>query len=237
MTWALRLPRDSARALGPLRRFHAVGVCESHHGLWLRGQTLDESLAGLLRLVPGGQQFNVGEDRQLTAAGDLVPKGYLPEGPWQLLDEWLHVALPEGADVLVAASPIELVLVPSGSVREPALLETNLVQLAEYLAIAPQWRIDRWSFVADHTGRAIIRGLPLPPLPGTYWTERDGIATPAGYDWSPAVDPAVVRQVLGLTAGEIALLHPGGTWDRVLPDDWTRASRSAVRKTSEATSP
>ena len=185
-------------------------------------------------MVPGGRQFRVGEDRQLTAAGDLVPKGYLPEGPWQLLDEWLHVALPDAAEVLVTAPQIELLLVPSGIVREPALLETTLSQLAAYVATAPQWRIERWSFLADRTGRALFRGLPLPPLPGTYWTQREGVATPAGYDWSPAVDPAVVRQALGLAGGELALLWPGGTWDRVLPDDWTRASRSALLRTREA---
>ena len=42
-------------------------------------------LANALRLIPGGRQFTVLEDGQLIAAGKLVPRGRLPEGPWRLL--------------------------------------------------------------------------------------------------------------------------------------------------------
>ncbi|MDX1947750.1 MAG: hypothetical protein SFU86_20300 [Pirellulaceae bacterium] len=234
MSWALRLPPDSVRALGAIRRFLAVGICEANGHFWLRGQSLDEPLAALLRLVPGGELFRVGADGQLTASGELVPRGHLPAGPWQLLDEWLQVSFPTASDARASIAPLALQLIPSGEIREPAMLETTLSQLAEYLATTSQWRISRWSFAADRAGRAIIRGLPLPALPGVYWTLHDGIATPAGSDWSPAIEPKVLRQTLGLAENEIALLHPDGIWDRILPEDWTRASRSAVRNTCEA---
>ena len=82
-------------------------------------------------------------------------------------------------------------------------------------------------------GGVIVRGTPLPPIPGTQWTLDDGIATPAGLTWSPPVDAATLQQVLGLAAGEIALLRPDGTFDRLAADHWVRASRSAIRGTLE----
>ncbi len=128
---------------------------------------------------------------------------------------------------------VPFAVVPGGEVREPALLETALEQLAAYAQTAPQWRLDRWSFAAAQGGRALVRGLPLPPLPGVRFVEAGGVYLPAGCAWSPAVEPAIVRQLLQLAQGDSAILHPSGSWDRIAADDWVRASRSAFRRTRE----
>ena len=134
-------------------------------------------------------------------------------------------------------SAVPLQIVAGGVVREPALLETSQGLLSQYAETAPQWRIERWSFAAATDGRVLVRGSPLPPLPGIHWVEMDGICVPAGHAWSPEVEPAVVRQLLKLEYGDLALLREDGTWDRVAADDWVRASRSALRRTQEPRSP
>jgi len=131
--------------------------------------------------------------------------------------------------------PVPLRLVRTGEVREPALLEVNLNTLAEYIETAPQWRIQRWQLAlardgAARTQSALVRGLPLPPLPGQLWVEEEGICVPAGYSWQPAVNATVVRELLGLAPQQLALLEPVGTHEVVAPDHWVRASRSAVRQ-------
>jgi hypothetical protein len=129
---------------------------------------------------------------------------------------------------------VPLAVVAGGELREPSLLETSLDELAAYALTAPQWRMERWAFVATSSGRALVRGLPLPPLSGTRFVEADGVCDPAGCTWSPAVEPAIVRQLLRLAAGDIAILRPNGTWDRISADDWVRASRSAIANTRES---
>ena len=235
--WTVLLPRESAAALARLRGNAALGVCETAEGLWLRGPQLDESLDRQLRLIPGGRRFAVADEGQLIAEGNLVPLGRVPAGPWALLSEWLEVSLPPAeAPGHAPIQQIALTLVPAAVEREPVLLETILAQLMEYVATAPQWRIERWTFAATRDGSAIVRGTPLPPIPGTQWVLDQGIATPAGLTWSPAVGAGVVQQLLGLGEGEIALLRPDGTCDRLAADHWVRASRSAIRGTLEATS-
>jgi len=134
-------------------------------------------------------------------------------------------------------SPVSLCIVAAGAVREPALLESSLSLLAEYVSAAPQWRIERWSFAATAGGRVLVRGLPLPPLPGTQWTTLDGICVPAGFAWSPVVEPAVLRRLLQLDTGEIALLREGGAWDRIAAEAWARCSRSALRQANRGPAP
>ncbi|HEX5104438.1 MAG TPA: hypothetical protein VFV87_11535 [Pirellulaceae bacterium] len=246
--WALLVPRESAAGLARLRRIPALAVSEAGEGIWLRGNALDESLERELKRIPGGERFAALDDGQLVPEGCLVPLGRLPGEGWVLLADWLQVSLPmvklvERKNVVVRSAnerpfaerkATNLSLVPTGDAREPTLLETSLSSLTQYVATAPQWRIERWTFAATADGRAIVRGTPLAPIPGTQWVEVEGVATPAGFTWSPPVDAEVVRQVLQLAKDEVALLRPDGTWDRIAPDQWVRASRSALRGTQEA---
>ena len=79
----------------------------------------------------------------------------------------------------------------------------------------------------------IVRGEPLPPLPGQRWVDREGIAVPAGWRWSPPVEAAIVRAVFGLEPGDFALWQTDGTWQRIRAADFTPASRAAVRASAE----
>jgi MoxR-vWA-beta-propeller ternary system domain bpX2/FtsH ternary system domain X7 len=238
--WAVVAPRASAEAIARLPRLSGLAICELDEELWLRGKLLDESLQRQLALIPGGRHFTLLADGQLIPLGKIVPRGRLPEGPWTLLADWLDgvLSLPpvipwaNSSEGIRQAIPLRLVRCDTE--RVSALLETPLAEFSAYVAIAPQWRIDRWSFAASSDGVALVRGAPLPSLPGVQWTADQCLFVPAGYRWEPAVEAELVRQSLGLEPGDAALLRPGGTWERIAADHWVRCTRSAVRLTMEA---
>lgn len=237
----MAVERSHLRFVARLRRVLGLSVCEQGDAVWLRGDVEDEDLALQLAAIPGARRFDVLADKQLRPLGRLVPEGYLPEGHWQPLAAWLKVELPESLPKSIPEpqlEPVRLRLLRSGDVREPALLETSLASLSRYVDSAPLWRIQRWQLALAHGDKpqqtVLVRGLPLPPLPGQVWTEDAGICVPAGYAWEPAVDAAVVGQLLSLAPQQIALLYPDGTHEVVLPEHWVRGSRSAVRQMQEA---
>jgi MoxR-vWA-beta-propeller ternary system protein len=243
--WAVAVDLEQVRLLARLRRMPGLTVCQSDDVLWLRGDIDEAEIAPQLSTIPGARRFDLLPDMQLRPLGRLVPEGHLPEGPWQPLASWLKVELPPMSVVSSAPplEPVRLRLVRTGEVRDPALLEVSLETLADYIELAPQWRIQRWQLaLARETAAAqnktvLVRGLPLPPLPGQFWTEQEGICVPAGYSWEPTVNAAVVRQLLGLEPQDLALLDPQGTHEVVLPDHWIRTSRSAVRQMRRGAQP
>jgi hypothetical protein len=128
--------------------------------------------------------------------------------------------------------------------QEASLLLSRFDLWAAYAIEAPQIRLNPWRFAVAADGRVAVHVQPqakrvanlssaLPPLPGRRWVEQDGVAIPAGWSWTPAVDAALLREVFGLAEGDVALWHADGTWERIAAEEFVRATRAAVRATAK----
>lgn len=231
--FALSLPAAQAACLGPLRRWSAFEICEAGAALWLRAARLGDEQWDFCRRLPGAERYEVLEDGQLLPVGARVPRGFLSEGPWEALSGWLRLAAPPAETALAACPRTSLRLVRSSQLRPASWLLASLAEWSEYVETAPQVRLARWSFAADARGRALIRGAPLPPVRGVQYVEDSGIAAPAGWHWSPPVEPAIVRRALGLEQGDSVLWFADGSWQKIVSGDWVQATRSAARLTVE----
>lgn len=232
--FAWSMPLAELRALGSIRRWSGLEGLSAAPRIWLRAQSLEDEQWERVRRLPGADRYLVLDDGQLLPVGCMVPRGRLPEGEWRPLDRMLAVVLPPTDDPCVAPAPTPLRLVRSNQEREATWLQTSLTEWANYAAVAPQVRLARWSFVADRRGRVVVRGAPLPPLPGIRFVEQSGIAVPSGCAWSPSLPVDVVREAFALTANECLLWTADGACERIAADDWVQAARSAVRLTQEA---
>ena len=172
-------------------------------------------------------------DGQLQPVASRLPNNRLPGGPWVSLPEWLALELPPAGLAGRSEQRTPMVLVRSSRPEKASVLLTSIDRWEAYAVQAPQVRLDRWQFAVAEDGRVLVRGGPLPPLPGGRWVDRKGIAVPAGWQWSPPVEASIVRTVFGLEPGDLALWQPDGTWQRIRAADFTPASRAAVRATSE----
>jgi hypothetical protein len=226
---ALALPIADAWHVRSLRTNRAVEVCEERDRLWVKTADPEESLRRKLRGLPGALLYAVGVDGQLCRVGSRVPRGYLPAGPWVQLSAWLEVQLPTAALSASLPSQLQLRLVVDHIYREPNLLLTSLAEWTAYGVSAPQVRLDRWHFAVSDKDEVIVRGTPLPPLPGIRVVEEQGIAVPSGWHWSPAIDADVLRKVFKLGSQDVLLWTSEGRRERITSDQFVRATRSAIR--------
>src|SRR5207248_2131641 len=116
--------------------------------------------------------------------------------------------------------------------RPASVLVTALADWVAYATTVPAIRLRPLRFAAAADGRALVRGTPLPPIQGRRYTEAAGLAVPAGFDWSPPVEPAVLRKLLGLGDGDLALFDEDATYERIDASQFARATRSAARATA-----
>jgi len=227
--WALRLPRGEEQALARCRLIPGLEVAEEADSLWVRGPELTPAHQQLLLAIPAAERFEVALDGALRPAGRRLASGRLPALEWQRAADAVRVALPAAAFAGTPLRPAAIELIRTAEVRPPNLLLVDAAAWTRYGETAPQVRLARWTFAAGAESRVLIRGLPLPPLPGRPFTEEDGIALPAGWGLARAVSPAVLREVLRIGSGDLALMAPDGRWEHLVAGDFVPASRGALR--------
>lgn len=226
---ACRVSVEAVAALAPLYGAKNVEICNQEDAVWLRSADMTEQQWEICGHLPGVTRYVVLSDSQLVRWQTRVPQGHLPSGPWMPIREGLPFERPVASRVIRPPNPCPLVLARSITRIDSTWLLTDEKIWHDYAITAPQIRLARWSFVVDGQHRAIIRGVPLPPIPGEPLVEQAGIAVPAGWTWQPNVPAVIVRQVMGLSAGDSALWQPSGGWHRIVESDWVQATRSAVR--------
>jgi hypothetical protein len=213
--------------LGRWRTLPGHEACEAGGHLWVRGPAGAE-----WDRLPALTRFTADDSGRLIPLGLTLPTARLPEGPWQPLAEFLRVRPPAAALPALHVAPVAWTLVPAVEFHPPALMLLPFVELTRWGLTAPAVRLQPLRFALAGDGRACVMGTPLPPLPVTPWCVEDRIATPAGWSLPKGITPALVASSMKLGKGEIALLHPDGTAERLPAEAFVELTRSALRATS-----
>jgi hypothetical protein len=232
--WAICIAREDAAALGLLRLAAGVEVGDDGASVWLRGQPGDERLETKLAGLPARDRYEWVPPNLLRPMARRIPSARLPEIPWQPLNAWLQIETPAAALPGNNPAAIPLRLVRSTSESEPELLLTSLDELKQFAALAAQVRLDRLQFAASAEGSVLVRGRPLPPLPGRRFVLHGGVAVPAGFSWEPAVGAEVLARRFGVSGDTLVLWAEGGTVARLHGEQFVPVSRSALRATEHA---
>jgi hypothetical protein len=232
--WAIRLARRDAAACTPLRLRAGLEIGEAAESLWLRGPAGDMELELELRKLPAEFRGEWLPDGRLRPLESRIPSLTLPALRWEPIRSWLAVGLPAVAWPGEPGGPVPLWIVHSAEEEPANVLRTDFESWHEFAQDAAEVRLQRLTFAVSAERRVLVRGTPLPPLPGERFVERAGIAVPAGFGWQPAVSVDVIRQVLGLPEGGFVLWEHDNTVARLHPEQFVAATRRAVRATAEA---
>lgn len=230
----LLLPPASTTSLGPHRTRAGWEICEDGAHIWLR---IPDEAEAQTATLPALARYRIDSRQRLITLNATLPVGLSPVGPWQSLTEFLTV--PPPSPLLPGRTPGKLEINLSRSSREvePAALLADLSALLPWAESASRLRLARLTFASTNDSRVLVRGTPLPPVPGSAHYVQGRLALPCGWELTPPLLPAWVEESLALPAGAIALLLPDGGIEMLGQESFTQLSLAALRRTHEALSP
>ena len=227
--WAIRLPASVRPLAGPLRLEPDVDACLAEGVVWLRGPALSDELAMQLRKLAADGIFEVAADGTLTRPETILPAGQLPQTGWQSLSRFLSPVPQPTAPGGQLLDPTALRIERSQVETPASLLLTRVESWAAYAIDAPAVRLAPLKTAACDDGRVVVLGTPLPPIRGTRYVVDQGIAVACGWQIVPAVDSAVLCELLRLRDGDVALFRADGSYERIESASFTRATRGGAR--------
>lgn len=251
--WVAALQRENANALLELYEVSGVEVLPTDDFIWVKGlwsasisgtpkEEHAQRLEKLVRGLYGARIYELGRDGLLFPIGKRVPTGTAPEGDWNLLVDWLEVSMPSSR--LVGKSPAPSVAfsltrvenlspdrlngVPS---MEPSLLLCSLQHWHDFATTTADVRLHPLAFAFEPGVGVLVRGNPLPSIPGKLFSMVNNIALPVGWTWLPRLSVETLVATLGLSSDEIGVLLEDQTWHRISNLSFVKANRSSVRET------
>jgi hypothetical protein len=240
--WVICLAPADAASLAPLRLTRGIEVAEKEPFIWVRGASSDEKLERLLRALPAVARYEVIAGNRLRNLESRIPSETLPALNWQPVSTWLRVQMPSSPVAPTLSQldgerdtvrPVSLRIIRSAEEHPIELLLTTMDDWREFALGAAEIRLRQLSFAVDAEGNVVVRGKPLPPLPGRQFVLHGNIAVQAGFSWEPAVSADVLSRRLGLAVDALALFHEDGTFSRIEAEQFVPATRSAARETAK----
>ena len=231
--WAIYIAKEDSVTLASLRLINGIEVAESDGHIWLRGKGGDETLEKKLAALPASERFEWLEANKLRRVDQRVPSRSLPELQWKAIGAWSVVRLPLAAFPADLPTQVALRLVRSTDERQPTLLLTSISEFRVFGRNAAVIRLNPLRFAANANSEVLIRGNPLPPLPGRRFVLHGRIAVPAGFSWRPAVAIEVLERSFNILGDAMIVWHEDGTITRLHTEQFISTTRSAVRATAE----
>ena len=232
--WAICIALEDAASLAPLRQIAGVEVGEAGDAIWLRGKQGDEKLHAKLSALPARARYEWLDSNDLRQIDRRIPSDRLPTLRWQPLDTWLQVQIPVAALAGEQPNPVPLRLVRSACEQEPDVLLADLDDMVRFASMAARVRLERLHFAANENGQVLVRGRPLPSVPGRRFVLHAGVAVPAGFSWEPRVSSAVLARRFAVSDDALVVWNEDESVTRLHSEQFVPLSRSALRATQQA---
>lgn len=232
--WVIRLPVSDAQLLAHLRLIADLRILVQQDIIWLRGDSNSAPLAYQIRSIPNAEWFSIRDDGLITRRDETVPCDRFPDGEWVPIREWFDVELPQAGFAVATYDKVQLKLTRSTTPQTANVLRTRWEHWYEYAITAPQIRLNRLAFAVSDSNEVLIRGTPLPPIPGQGCVETNRIIIPGGWRFSPDAGAEVIGRLLGGDEQTLVVFSEDGSFELVPQSAFVQATRSSVRASNGA---
>lgn len=237
--WVAGIQPDHLDLAAGLRGQAGLRAARTRDTIWIRGPLLEGKVPPKVHReilkIPDVTVYFL-ENGQLRPLGRRLFYGPAPVVDWEPIRQVFSVSLPAtvlpGTTSSSSSHNSKLKLVPASNPREANLLLTSPDKWLTYVESCTRVRLAPLTYAFDPEGnRVLIRGTPLPPLPGKFFYVLAGTALPCGFQWDLQVDEKTVRNLVACAWDDLVLFNPDASCEIIPATGFVKATRSSVRLT------
>ncbi|MEO2088427.1 MAG: hypothetical protein ABGY75_02885 [Gemmataceae bacterium] len=222
-----RVPFAALPRLARLRDRADIRVAEAEGVAWVRWTTSRTDVVRALLPEPGVMFFRVVNGVRFPFGSRLPTSDAPPADDRPLASVLLPAAAEPTPPDEVPPPRVPLRLVRGGGPQPATALLCPLESLRHWADSATTAELAAVSGVVSGE-RAVLFGAKLPAIPDATRFYGTGVLLPLGFRLDPDLPPAVVREAVGATTGEVVLLTADGH-DRIPRDRAEPLTRAGLR--------
>lgn len=221
------VPAQAIAALAALRTREGIRVLVVNDRLWVWWSPGDDEVVRRVLPLPGVELFARRDGRWYRCGRRLPCSGVPEEREARPLSSVLTPAPVAPQMTEVTLDPVRLKLVRGGPPRPATAIRCRLADLAGWADQATSRQFE--GLEATYCGELVLlKGERLPPIAnGDRWWGGD-VLIPLGFRPEPNLKSEVLRRLLGLSSGEVALLTGEGA-EVVAAGAFGKLTRAGVR--------
>ncbi|HMO15084.1 MAG TPA: hypothetical protein PKD64_13290 [Pirellulaceae bacterium] len=246
--WIVRVPKQDGAALVELLPYPDLQLATDGDWFWVRGQFASEPCeesdntepnkrlhVSLSRLL-NADRFYLLHEGQLVPFRQVVPVAEMPNLVWEPFASAVQLQFPLPSLVGSPFQPVALKLVRGTSRfhtyrRQAELVVSEFEKFHGWVEHASELRMAKLQFACNNDGQVAVRGFPLPPLMGRWYSIFDSLAIPQGWHWEPAVSSETLLELLGSQPGSLTIWSDPHHLQEIHAKSFLDVTRSSVRAT------
>jgi len=224
------IDKNYQKQIGQIRHLPGCWIAESNETFWLKIEKPSTGFPLSVEQIPAKARYRLEHDLLFPLKGS-TPVGKLPEMEWQPITSFMTVELPTPALPGSIKKQIQVKLIRTENPKDAPFMLIPWENWKNYALQASNIRLQTLSFAVSAKQDVIVRGNPLPPLPGLLFWQNQQTLLPAGWNF----EHSILAEILSINylkgKEEWLLIRSEQEWERIKKKNFIQASRSAIRKT------
>lgn len=220
--------------LAAIRLWPGLKAGAEDHCIWIKDFTYAQVHSPEVQQLPFKRIYTEKQGK-LYPVQSLLPERSVPSLLWTPLERVLTVTLPSfNHNFFGIDQTIRVQLVPSENEKPAQALCVSVSDLDSYLQTCAAIRLQALQWCVLNTQQALILGVPLLPIPGQAFWQRDSFLLPTGYDFELHLLSDALQRVLNSDKAHWILWHADQTYSLIPKTDCMPLSLSSFRRTQQA---
>lgn len=211
----LAISKELTGDLGGIRHWNNLKMGIEGDTVWVKDFTLAQITSPEVKTIPFKSVY-AARDNKLFPQGSLLPERNEPALLWTPIDRGLPVRFPSLNHHFFGLQEQLPIRLMASEANYPAFaLMAGMEDLRLYITTAPRVRLQHLGWTILDEKMALIFGVPLVPVRGAVYWQKNDFLLPAGYDFELPFLDKMVREKVNPNGENWVLWHTDGTYATV----------------------